>query len=307
MTRLWTLATMTLALSVVACGLSPESAREELGRLGVDYTAQAFVQAVANNDVRAVELFLVSGMDPDSEVSGWTSVLSPLKQAVADANAGIVDMLLAAGANPQLGLDEAIERNDVAMTSTLLDAGAVPGGRELSRAARAETSVAMIGLLIDAGARADTEALDAALRRGHLEIAKRLLDAGAVPGESSMTLALTYGSRSAEGQEIAASLIAAEGPAPRWSAIEAAIDRGLPIALQALVDRYAIEFDAASQCQALGLVRVHEERQTAGLADYLEVLELILRTGGRDCNRLSYYRQSSPAVASLVRELDAQR
>ena len=48
-----------------ACEQTPESARKELGHLGVAYTPAAFITSLTNNDRVAVQLFLKSGMDPN--------------------------------------------------------------------------------------------------------------------------------------------------------------------------------------------------------------------------------------------------
>ncbi len=44
-------------------GHSPETARAELSRLSLPYTANAFVQAARQGDMHAVKLFLAAGMD----------------------------------------------------------------------------------------------------------------------------------------------------------------------------------------------------------------------------------------------------
>ncbi len=309
-----TLLELALALSTAACELSPEDARLELGRLGVDFTGQALVQAVANDDVRAVELFLIAGMDPDSEVSGWASTTTPLKQAVAGHNGEIIEMLLAGGADPNSGMSEAIRLGNASVVARLLDAGALPGIGALSSAATGpQASVWLVELLIDAGASVDTRALDAALGDGRFVIAQHLLDAGALPSEWSITGALrsidvllSLEEEIVEEQEIVATLLDA-GAVPSRAAIELTIKNNLSVALQALLDGGSIEFAPSNLCDALTEVEVHEELDhPRALARSLEVLEIILRTGFRNCRTLSYSIRDSPAVRQLLQDLDAE-
>ena len=49
-----------------ACEHTPESARKELGQLGVAYSPQAFITSLTNNDLVTVQLFLKAGMDPNT-------------------------------------------------------------------------------------------------------------------------------------------------------------------------------------------------------------------------------------------------
>ena len=48
------------------CEQTPESARKELGHLGVAYSPEAFIISLTNNDLVAVQLFLKAGMDPNT-------------------------------------------------------------------------------------------------------------------------------------------------------------------------------------------------------------------------------------------------
>lgn len=51
---------------LTACEHTSESARKELGHLGVAYTPEAFIASLTNNDVVVVQLFLKAGMDPNT-------------------------------------------------------------------------------------------------------------------------------------------------------------------------------------------------------------------------------------------------
>ena len=70
------------------CSKSPEDAREELGAMNIQYTEDAFLDRVENNDLRAVELFITAGMN--------TEVLdgSPLQKATEHGHIEIVKLLL---------------------------------------------------------------------------------------------------------------------------------------------------------------------------------------------------------------------
>ena len=50
------------------CQESPEDARQKLGDLGIEYSSASFLEAVENNDLKAVELFLTVGMDPNVKI-----------------------------------------------------------------------------------------------------------------------------------------------------------------------------------------------------------------------------------------------
>lgn len=59
----------------IACEQTPESARKELGQLGVAYSPQAFITSLTNNDLVAVQLFLKAGMDPNTTSAQGTPAL----------------------------------------------------------------------------------------------------------------------------------------------------------------------------------------------------------------------------------------
>ncbi|HYV07852.1 MAG TPA: hypothetical protein VFB82_24885, partial [Blastocatellia bacterium] len=53
-----------IALSLLACGgMTPESARKELGQMNIQYNEGAFIDAARNGDALAVDLFVKAGMD----------------------------------------------------------------------------------------------------------------------------------------------------------------------------------------------------------------------------------------------------
>ena len=77
-------------------GHSPETARAELSRLSLPYTANAFVQAARQSDMHAVKLFLVAGMDPNAEDDEHNA--TALYEAVAAGRTEIAQALVAAQA-----------------------------------------------------------------------------------------------------------------------------------------------------------------------------------------------------------------
>lgn len=97
-TLIVSLATLTDAidqLSNLVGGMSREEAREELRKLGLQYTADVFVESARNSDVRVVGLFLTAGMDVDSDDQGITALM----HAAANNDAQMTQLLLDAGAN----------------------------------------------------------------------------------------------------------------------------------------------------------------------------------------------------------------
>ena len=56
---------ISVLLLIVACAKSPEDARKELGRLGIQYSEEAFIKSSENGDTLAVKLFLDTGMKRD--------------------------------------------------------------------------------------------------------------------------------------------------------------------------------------------------------------------------------------------------
>lgn len=57
---------LTLPTPLPALGETPVSAREELKKRNIAYTAEEFVQRAIHGDNETIELFLRSGMDPNT-------------------------------------------------------------------------------------------------------------------------------------------------------------------------------------------------------------------------------------------------
>ena len=112
------------ATAVTGCGQSPESARRELGSMGIKYTQDSFRESIENGDTLAVELFLTAGMNVNARRGGQISALETAISAESDE---IVLMLLDAGAIPrENALARAIDLNSWELVDRLLDAGGKP-------------------------------------------------------------------------------------------------------------------------------------------------------------------------------------
>jgi len=109
-----------LAILFSSCGESPKKAREKLGKMGVSYSKDSFVNCVKENDIYAVKLFLTSGIDPNSENNkGQSALLVSLEKGYVD----ITKVLLDAGANGSEILFNSIIRNKEDYVKKLLEAG----------------------------------------------------------------------------------------------------------------------------------------------------------------------------------------
>ncbi len=118
------LAVVAAATVVAGCGQSPESARRELGSMGIKYSQNSFRESIENGDTMAVELFLTAGMNVNARSRGQVSAL---ETAIAAENDQVVLMLLDAGAIPrENALARAIDLNNWELVDLLLDAGGKP-------------------------------------------------------------------------------------------------------------------------------------------------------------------------------------
>ena len=86
----------------VACGVSPDDARRELTAIGVAYTSESFIDSVMADDRRAIELFLVAGIDLNSTLrtgqADEGTVRSALSAAIHTGNLGVARTLIEHGA-----------------------------------------------------------------------------------------------------------------------------------------------------------------------------------------------------------------
>jgi hypothetical protein len=79
--------------------LSIEDARKALARLHISYDEASFYEAVSNDDIAIVDLFLLSGMDPNTIFSIKDENVTPLIVASYNNNIDLVKLLLARGAD----------------------------------------------------------------------------------------------------------------------------------------------------------------------------------------------------------------
>jgi ankyrin repeat protein/beta-lactamase regulating signal transducer with metallopeptidase domain len=201
-----TAATSTVPQPSIAA--SREAAREKLGRLRVEYSAESFVKQAAEGDTIAVKTFLAAGMDINARgESNYTALIKAAEAKQVET----VQALLAAGANPNLfggsgdrtALHAAARQGHVPVMQVLLKAGARPdaqstsvmfsslggqtessGDTPLMEAALAGHLAAVVLLLdnkasVDAKSDTSGTALAAAARTGRLEVVRTLLDRGA--------------------------------------------------------------------------------------------------------------------------------
>ena len=144
----------------------PERARQILEKWGFPFTADHFVRSAYIFNNKALELFLIAGMDPDAvSQSGKTA----LQQAALKNNAQAIKLLLDYGANPHLrnqqghtALDIALARKNAEATKTLLSCINKPDIPEINLAFLKLTSA------------------------GDTQMVQAMLDGGVDPGKSAM-------------------------------------------------------------------------------------------------------------------------
>jgi ankyrin repeat protein len=195
-----------------ACEQTPESARKELGHLGVAYTPEAFITSLTNNDLVTVQLFLQAGMDPNTtSAQGIPALLIATMNCDGKlredkkAHTDIAKALIVHGANvnvvhelhpPQLvpfgskrwtplTLATRLECHD--LMQQLLQHGAAVNGRDesgrtalIDAASRGQAEA--VRMLLDAGADVEAKtkiekktALLLAADQGHVKIVQMLI------------------------------------------------------------------------------------------------------------------------------------
>ncbi len=140
----------------------PIVARQELAKISMPYSPDAFFAAIRNGDVTAVKLYLAAGMSPNTEYEiprGWTT---PLFEAARTGRTTVLTVLLDANADP-------MKRN-------------AWGSSPLATAAReGHIDVVRVLLARQADAAAVTQALMWVASDGGAPVAHVLLQAGADP------------------------------------------------------------------------------------------------------------------------------
>lgn len=165
---------------------SPEDARRELGELNIEYSREAFIKAVENEDVLAVALFIDAGMDPNTtnDRGGYLLVW-----AVDNGKMSVVKIFVDRGRGPfGAALLEAVRQHQTDVVEFLVSSGDRLGldtyyGAALRVAIRVQNSVAFDLMLerdVDVNALyEDGSILMLAAELGDLKMVRALLDAGA--------------------------------------------------------------------------------------------------------------------------------
>lgn len=116
-----------IALAITAfcaCGSSPDSARRELGSMGIKYSQEGLRDAVRNQDKFAVELFIAAGINLNPR---GNQQVPALQIAIEVEDDEIALMLLEAGAKPNAGaMNGALGQGNWSMVEMLLQAGFEP-------------------------------------------------------------------------------------------------------------------------------------------------------------------------------------
>jgi ankyrin repeat protein len=208
-------------LSQVA--VTPEQARVRLTQMNIPYTADAFVKAAELRDAKAIDLFLRSGMNPNSK-NGRGIVA--LQWAAAHGDLPMMKSILKAGADFDSALAWAAGNGQMEALQLLLDRG--PSKAALDRALiAADDELEAARLLLQRGAdptasgERGTTALIEAARSGQIEVVKLLLEHGA-----------NVNAARSDGTRRTALYVAADGMGTDESAIEVTkllLDKGADI------------------------------------------------------------------------------
>ena len=160
------LSALSFSFSIVA--ETAQGATRQLDEMGLYYSADALAASVKANDLRAVDLFMEAGMNPDVADPGEPPVLA---YAAEEGNTLIIETLLGHGANPdafdptrdKTALFYAVESEHPEVIWLLLKYGANPniagpeGVTPLMLAAQ-QGDNAVVRLLLRAGADVDAQA-----------------------------------------------------------------------------------------------------------------------------------------------------
>ena len=172
----------------------PQLARQELERLGIDFTADAFIKRAMQNNTYALKLFLGAGLNPDvRDNHGSTALMTAASLSLID----VVALLLSSGADVNAAdnqgstaLIRAAGSSNPAVVKMLMDKGAdvnakMKNGLTALIMAAANGTVDNLELLLLAGANVDARdkngktALLWANKLGRLETSELLRRFGA--------------------------------------------------------------------------------------------------------------------------------
>lgn len=203
---------MVITVLLSGCGTTPEKAREELGKMNIQYTNSSFVNAASNNDTMVIDYFIKSGMSPNvQDTDGKTA----LAEATRLGHSGIAKMLFENGADPTLkdraGMNAlyyaAADENKFDLLQSFLskkaDINALTNNKTLLMTAAENGNNKAIDLLLSKGADINIKnqlgetALSKAVVTGSIETVKLLLNKGANPkdkiqGKGSLSTLAAY-------------------------------------------------------------------------------------------------------------------
>jgi len=170
--------------------------KDKLVSLGYDFTEEAFVKAVKNGELDVVNLFIKSGMSPDTKIKLGNYNVPVIFYALENKKEDIVRLLVDMGANLESGaagvtvLIKAVEKADVQTLRLMIEKGVNVNkfgemGVTPLMAAIEEGNDGAAWLLINS--KADINATDRlgitplmrAVREGNVDIVKELLKRGA--------------------------------------------------------------------------------------------------------------------------------
>lgn len=148
-------------LLVTSCGQSPEKARQELTKIGIQYTDEAFQTAIKKKDKIAIDLFLASEHDASFILKDAIEIYTKPE----NKNVDLIKKLIDRSSNSQVShkwvvgyitpLGEAVKSENTEIIKLLLDKGADINNNEgeaLRNALFEQTNLKTADLLIERGA-----------------------------------------------------------------------------------------------------------------------------------------------------------
>ena len=174
-----------------------EKRREEFQNLGLEFTPRGFEKAVQANNERGVELFLASGVDPDTRnARGFT----PLTIASVEGYDRLIALLFRHGANA---------RQEDNLGYTPLHWAAFEGHDKI-----VDMLIAR-GAEVDAASHSSWTPMMQAATRGHLIIVARLLAKGANPNRTTRDGWTALHKAAANGHGAVVQLLLTKGADPK--------------------------------------------------------------------------------------------
>lgn len=94
-TRILALGALLIAILISGCSRGPEDAKNDLKSMNVQYSEKSFIDSLAQNNIKAVTLFLEAGMSANLSAADGT----PLTIAASRAHLELVKLLVEKGAD----------------------------------------------------------------------------------------------------------------------------------------------------------------------------------------------------------------